>query len=146
MIKKITETILSDLDSNQFPTLTNPCEISISITDDTEIQKLNQQYRGKDKPTDVLSFSLIGEKIEENITLPSIGDIVISLETAQKQAVEYNVNLYQEVLRLLIHGILHIIGYDHEDVPEQEAQEMRELEEKLYQQYLGEAQALILEN
>lgn len=127
------------MESEELP-LTNECELSILITDDSEIQKLNKQYRDKDKPTDVLSFSMI-EGLDD--PQPILGDIVISFETAERQAQEYQVNLYQELLRLLIHGILHLVGFEHENVSEQVAQEMKDTEDKLYQRYLTEAKELI---
>jgi len=84
--------------------------LDIYITDDTEIRDLNLTYRQKDKPTDVLSFN-INEYVGEFYYL---GEIVISYQTAQKQADEYGVSLEQELTRLLVHGIVHLMGYDHE--------------------------------
>jgi probable rRNA maturation factor len=77
---------------------------------------LNHQYRGMDKTTDVLSFPLY-EEIQNSKPMPHIfalGDIVISLHKAKKQAEENGVTLNEEVKRLLIHGLLHLMGYDHE--------------------------------
>ena len=105
-------------------------ELSILITDDREIQQLNCVYRSKDKATDVLSFSQQeGEPshIQENM----LGDVVVSLETAERQAAECDVDLQQEVIRLLLHGVLHLLGYDHENVSDEQAEEMRALERKL---------------
>ncbi|MDD2942078.1 MAG: rRNA maturation RNase YbeY [bacterium] len=105
-------------------------ELSILVTDDREIRQLNNDYRGKDKPTDVLSFSLD----EGEFSLYSqghLGDIVISQETAVRQALEYEVSLADEMQRLLIHGLLHLLGYDHENVPEEEVRRMEEKEEEL---------------
>lgn len=105
-------------------------ELSILVTDDREIQQLNNDYRGKDKPTDVLSFSLD----EGEFSLYSqghLGDIVISQETAVRQALEYEVSLMEEMQRLLIHGLLHLLGYDHENVPEEEVKRMEAKEEEL---------------
>jgi len=119
-------------------------ELSILLTNDSEIRALNKQYRGKDYATDVLSFSLLegsNPVIEEPIML--IGDIVISLEKMLQQADEYKVNPYQELLRLLIHGILHLLGYDHENVPESVAETMRNLEEQIYISLLPQAERLI---
>ncbi len=101
-------------------------EISILFVDDDEIQVLNRDYRGKDKPTDVLSFPQIeigkgigrgkGEKNmrEYSLPIPVLGDVVISLETAKRQAKERGHPFIREVLILLTHGILHLLGYDHE--------------------------------
>ena len=76
---------------------------------DQEIHTLNRQYRHKDKPTDVLSFPLADE------VQPSLlGDVVISIETAARQARRRRHSLREEVQILLIHGILHLLGYDHE--------------------------------
>jgi probable rRNA maturation factor len=90
-------------------------EISVLFTDDNFIRSLNNKYRGIDKPTDVLSFSLQegavkSLKIESNILL---GDIIISVETAQRQADTLNHSMEKELTVLLIHGLLHLIGYDH---------------------------------
>ena len=133
-LKNLTEKILNDLEFDSLP-VAPECELSLLITSDSEIQKLNKEYRDKDKATDVLSFSMI-EGLESPIPQPVLGDIVISLETAERQAQEHDVNLYQELLRLLIHGLLHLCGYDHEDVSEEEAKRMRDKEDELYEQYL----------
>ncbi len=84
--------------------------LDIYITDDNEIKELNKHYRQKDKPTDVLSFN-INEFIGDVYYL---GEVVISYETAQRQALEYGVSLEEELTRLLVHGIVHLMGYDHE--------------------------------
>lgn len=101
------------------------------FTDDSEIRQLNCNYRNKDKATDVLSFSQI-EKLEPGDPTPkSLGDIVISVDTAQKQAEAIGHPFPSEINRLLVHGVLHLFGYDHEDVPDAEAKRMFELEEKI---------------
>jgi len=77
------------------------------------MRTLNQQYRGKDRTTDVLSFALQEgrfNKVQPNM----LGDIVISVPTAGRQAVDAGLTLQQELERLLVHGLLHLIGYDHE--------------------------------
>jgi probable rRNA maturation factor len=89
-------------------------ELSIVITDDATIHDLNRQWRHKDRPTDVLSFSQVeglcpGAPSEEQL----LGDVVISLETAARQAKELGHSLEQEVQRLLVHGVLHLLGHDH---------------------------------
>ena len=73
------------------------------------MRALNRQYRNKDKPTDVLSFPLADE-LCPNL----LGDVVISIDTAQRQAQRRKHALQEEILTLLIHGILHLVGYDHE--------------------------------
>lgn len=104
-------------------------ELSILITDDSEIKRLNRLYRGKNKATDVLSFSLAEGEGGELSRL--LGDVVISWDTTRRQARELGVTIREEFLRLLVHGVLHLLGYDHENVPEAEARRMRRKEEQL---------------
>ena len=93
-------------------------ELSLSLVGDEEIRRLNRDYRGKDRPTDVLSFSL--REGDHAAVGGALGDVVISLETAARQAKEYRGTLAAEVDRLLVHGILHLAGYDHEISPREE--------------------------
>lgn len=90
-----------------------PRNVSILITDNEEIHGLNLEYRGKDAPTDVLSFPLFDE--EGYLDDEELGDIVISLERALAQAEEYNHSLKREVAFLTAHSMLHLLGYDHEN-------------------------------
>ena len=87
-------------------------ELSLSLVRDDEIRRLNRDYRGKDRPTDVLSFSL--REGEFGDVSRSMGDVVISLETAARQAGQNGFSVEEEVDRLLVHGILHLAGFDHE--------------------------------
>ena len=108
-------------------------EVSVVLADDRYIQELNFQYRNKNQPTDVLSFALNeGETpaiIADSDMSPDLllGDIIISLETAARQADDYNHSLEREVAFLTVHGMLHLLGYDHET--ETEREEMRSEEE-----------------
>ena len=97
-------------------------ELSVLITTDGEIHALNRDYRGKDRPTDVLSFSM-----REGGGLPGdlLGDIVISLETCERQAREKGWTLEEEVGFLTLHGMLHLLGYDHEKDDEAEVMEAK---------------------
>jgi probable rRNA maturation factor len=108
-------------------------ELSLIITDDAEIHELNLQYRGKDRPTDVLSFPMIEPTgFADDATM--LGDIVISLETAQQQADEADIPLSRELAFLFIHGFLHLLGFDHEDHDgndSAEAEEMYSLQEEI---------------
>jgi probable rRNA maturation factor len=99
-------------------------ELSLRLTRDAEIQELNRRYRGKDRATDVLSFSLREGQFGEMAR--ALGDVVISLDTAARQAKENHVRLDQEVDRLLVHGVLHLAGYDHE----KSAREARRMKRK----------------
>ena len=102
-------------------------ELSILFTDNEEIKSLNSAYRNKDKPTDVLSFPVDDELFEE-----SLGDIAISLEQAESQAPDFGNDTKHEILRLLIHGALHLVGYEHEDVSQEEVQRMQSKEDELF--------------
>jgi len=109
-------------------------EVSVMVVDNSYIQELNLIYRQQNRPTDVLSFAMneLGEEEpdydfggEVNI----LGDIVVSLEQAQVQAEEYGHSLNRELGYLIAHGMLHLLGYDHEN--EDEKKLMRNLEEKV---------------
>ncbi|MTI81473.1 MAG: rRNA maturation RNase YbeY [Firmicutes bacterium] len=91
-------------------------EVSLVFVGDEYIHQLNQSYRGIDRPTDVLSFAMKeGEAVPEDDEAEQVlGDIVISIETAQKQAKEYGHSLEREIAFLSIHGALHLLGYDHQ--------------------------------
>ena len=100
------------------------CELSLLLTDDVEIQELNRTYRDLDKATDVLSFPQDEDAVNETgDTL--LGDVVISVETAARQAEEHHLSFNEELILLTIHGILHLLGYDHERSP-QEARIMQD--------------------
>lgn len=104
-------------------------ELSILLVNDIHMQEMNRLYRNKDKPTDVLSFSMRDGQYPD-INPAILGDIVISLPTAKIQAKEKNHGIYKEIAILLVHGILHLIGYDHERGRKEE-QKMRRMEKKI---------------
>jgi probable rRNA maturation factor len=105
-------------------------EVSIMFVNDDKISRLNKFYLNKDKPTNVLSFSLQeGEYSQINPHL--LGDIVISVNTALKDAVKGGFSLEQEIDFLIIHGLLHLLGYNHENTTEAEARKMRIKEKEL---------------
>jgi len=109
-------------------------ELSFIITDGETIQELNRRYRGKDEPTDVLSFAL--QDGEPFIAPPDgilhLGEVFISYPQAVMQAKEYNHPIEREMAVLTIHGVLHLLGYDHER--EKDEQEMRDREEEVLQE------------
>jgi probable rRNA maturation factor len=104
------------------------CELSISLVGDHAIRRLNRTWRKKDKATDVLSFPA-GEAPKGTPGPRQLGDVVISLDTAKRQAKEYERTLEAEVARYLAHGLLHLLGYDHERP--RDAQKMARTEESL---------------
>jgi probable rRNA maturation factor len=127
--KIVIQQILNELDLSHINQ--SVASVSVLFTDNKEIQLLNSEYRGKDKPTDVLSFSHIeGEDSGQPATI--LGDLIISLETAKRQAPKFGNTFPKEIARLLVHGILHLAGYDHENVSAKEAQRMRRTERKIF--------------
>lgn len=112
---------------------TDNAEVSVSFVSNSEIRLLNKNYRNKDRVTDVLSFPLMEENnVERNPETGYVllGDIVISLETAVKQASNYGHSLEREIGFLTVHSMLHLLGYDHETSPLDE-RIMREKEESV---------------
>ena len=103
-------------------------ELSLALVGDNEIRKLNARYRKKDYATDVLSFAA-AETLPG--PMPLLGDVVISVDRARAQAKERGRTLEEELTTLLIHGILHLLGYDHERFP-RDARVMQSLERKVY--------------
>jgi|SRR3989344_2347673 len=104
-------------------------ELGLYLVMPERSQELNREHRGKDKPTDVLSFPLNEHGLKKYGILP-LGDIFICLEVAQQQADEMNIPLNQELARLAVHGFLHLIGYDHELSPVDE-KKMIDLQEEI---------------
>jgi probable rRNA maturation factor len=106
-----------------------PAELTVSLIGDAEMQLLNRDYRGTDRPTDVLAFAL-----REGRRAPGddavLGDVVISLDTAARQARRRGVPTTAELRTLLIHGVLHLLGYDHERSAA-DARRMRGMERRL---------------
>ena len=123
-IEQQTGKVLTSLDCNEH-------EISILFIGDQGIRELNDQFRGIDRPTDVLSFPQI---LEGELEIPGalvLGDVAISLETARSQSEEHGLSLEEELTLLLIHGILHLLGYDHE-ISDEEEERMRSKTRELF--------------
>ncbi len=87
-------------------------DISLVVCDDPFITELNERYKKRNGPTDVLSFSMREGKTLVNQD-PAVGDIVISVDTAERQAAEFGTSLDEEFIVLFVHGLLHLLGYDH---------------------------------
>jgi len=107
----------------------NECELSIVLCDNRYIQALNKQYLGKDNPTNVISFP---QQEGDGIHTSHMGDIVISVEKANSEAKKLEVSMDERLCRLLIHGICHLSGYNHENVSNEIAKEMSEKEEEIF--------------
>jgi len=132
-LDKLKELAVFVLEQEEVPFNT---ELSISLVDLEEISHLNAQYRGKEGPTDILSFELDDpwdtQDLEEGVQL-LLGDIVINPQEAQKHALLEEVSLEEELWVLVIHGILHLLGFDH--IQQDEALIMEEREDRYFQQW-----------
>ncbi len=115
VLRRKTEQILNVLGCNHH-------ELSIVIMDDAQIQALNHDFRGIDRPTNVLSFPM-QEGEFSNITPGLLGDVVISAQTAAREAEDAGITLEERMSQLLVHGILHLVGFDHE-TGEEDARQM----------------------
>ena len=106
-------------------------ELSISLVGDRSIRIINREYLNKDRPTNVISFAM-QEGECSGINPDILGDVVISVDTALKEADAAGVSLYERLVFLLLHGILHLAGYDHERSGEKEARRMEAREKQLF--------------
>ena len=121
-VKKIIESTLRHIDVDQ------DCEIGIACVDLDESQQLNLEYRKKDKPTNVLSFpSELPEEILSMLDAWPMGDLVICIPVVLQEAIEQQKAPLEHFSHMLVHGVLHLMGYDHE-TSEQDAEEMEALE------------------
>jgi probable rRNA maturation factor len=134
-VRKITKTVLKT------EGVVPPYEVSLVFTDSEAVRQLNRDYRGVDEPTDVLAFYMLPQKEEadDSFALPPdgvtrLGEIIISYPQAAEQAREQGHATEKELALLIIHGILHLLGYDHEK-PEEEAK-MRTREKELLEKCL----------
>ena len=115
-------------------------EVSISFVDDSTIHELNREWRGIDRPTDVLSFECDG--VEDELSGPApddmgfeLGDVVVAMDVAERQAPEYGMTLSDELSLLVTHGLLHLCGYDH--IEPDEAAEMENREREVLSEFWG---------
>lgn len=106
-------------------------EMSVLFVDDEAIREINRKFLNRDRSTNVIAFSMLeGEGNELNQRL--LGDIIISVETARNDAEAENITLDDELEFLMIHGILHLVGYEHENTSAEKAEEMKELNSQLF--------------
>lgn len=131
----ISKTVIATLEKATLPSIVcnRSIEVTVSLTNDELIHHLNLSYRGKDNPTNVLSFACADDPefgSEVKATPPevpvSVGDVMLSYETIVKEAQDQNKSLKDHLTHLAVHGTLHLLGYDHED--DKDAEEMETLE------------------
>ncbi|OYY13120.1 MAG: rRNA maturation RNase YbeY [Azorhizobium sp. 39-67-5] len=99
-------------------------EVSVTLTDDARIRRINKDWRDKDKPTNVLSFP--AAEVPDGVTPVPLGDIIVAFETVAAEALDEDKALADHFTHLIVHGTLHLVGFDHED--EEEAEEMEDTE------------------
>ena len=124
-LKKVAEKILSALGCPE------GTELSVSVVGDRSMRIINREYLAKDRPTNVISFSL-QEGDCGGVNPHALGDVVISADTAAREAEEGGMTFFERASFLLLHGILHLCGYDHERSGEAEAQKMVQKEQQLF--------------
>ncbi len=120
--------------STPYSSLTNgdpSVEVSVKFTDDNEVRALNRSYRGKDQPTNVLSFPMISRDLIETVTNTDdgevlLGDIVLAYGTCAREAEARSISIAAHATHLIVHGTLHLLGYDHMNDGEAEAMESLE--------------------
>jgi probable rRNA maturation factor len=106
-------------------------EVSVLIVDDEQITKINRDYLDRDRSTNVISFAMT-EGFSGNIHPEMLGDIILSAETALRDATNSGLPFNDEMEFLLIHGLLHLLGYNHENTTQKETQRMKRMERKLF--------------
>ena len=127
-IRRVVQRILADLGLPE-------AELSLLLVDDKQIQELNHRFLGRDKPTNVLAFSM-REGEYSSLHPHLLGDLVISIETAKRQSKQSDLNAMEMLTLLLIHGILHLLGYEHEG-GKKGAREMAIKQKELFQMIIG---------
>ena len=135
LLQKMTEAAEYAVESENMHNLDKKrCEISVTFVDLDEIHELNKQYRGVDKPTDVLSFPQFDDLEEEipEVCEICLGDVVICEQKAREQAEEFGHSFERELVYLFTHSVLHLLGYDHMEDDEKKA--MRDREEEIMKQ------------
>lgn len=107
-----------------------PAELSVVLADDALVHQLNRDYRGKDRPTNVLSFALTEAEEPEAEGAPlMLGDVILAFETVEREAAEQGKSPPDHMTHLVVHGVLHLLGYDHET--DDDAEEMEDLETRI---------------
>jgi probable rRNA maturation factor len=131
LVRKAAEAAIAE---SAFPDLAmsgRPIEISVCLTSDDHVRALNAKWRGKDKPTNVLSFPMVEdyELLDENVAERELllGDIIIAHGVCEAEASEKGVSFEEHTTHLLVHGTLHLLGYDHHDDAEAAEMETREV-------------------
>ena len=136
LARKAAEAAIAESAYPELAELDRPVEISVSLTGDDQVRALNAKWRGKDKPTNVLSFPMADERdLIRALVVASellLGDIVLARGVCEAEAAEKGVTIEQHATHLIVHGTLHLLGYDHHDdrdASDMEAREVRALQQ-----------------
>jgi len=134
LVRRAAEAAIAESAYPELAELERPVEISVTLTGDEQVRALNAEWRGKDKPTNVLSFPMADELdfARANVAGPELllGDIILARGVCEREAAEKHVPVEQHATHLLVHGTLHLLGYDHgseTDAAEMEEREVRAL-------------------
>jgi probable rRNA maturation factor len=131
LVRRAAEAAVSESDFPGLATSERPVELSVRLTCDERVRALNAQWRGKDKPTNVLSFPMLGEDDLRAATFAGpellLGDIILALGICEAEAADKGVSVEQHATHLIVHGTLHLLGCDHHDDDEAADMEAREV-------------------
>ncbi|NUQ18304.1 MAG: rRNA maturation RNase YbeY [Sphingomonas sp.] len=134
LVRKAAQAAIAESDYPEIADADRPIEISVTLTGNDEVQALNAKWRGKDKPTNVLSFPMTDEHDLSRANLVQsellLGDIIVARGICESEAAEKDVSVEDHVTHLVVHGTLHLLGYDHHndrDAADMEAREVRAL-------------------
>jgi len=131
LVRRAAEAAIAESAFPQLTTVERPVEISVRMTGDEQVQALNSEWRGKNKPTNVLSFPLADKDELQTTNLADVelllGDIILARGVCEAEAAEKGVSMQQHATHLLVHGTLHLLGYDHHDDDEAADMEEREI-------------------
>ncbi len=136
-LKDVAFAYVSDVADIDLLELSKTYDLNVALSNDEEVHRLNKEFRGMDKPTNVLSFANVDddefwEMLDKSERL-DLGDIILAFETLQREANEKHITVYAHFCHLLIHGFLHILGFDHQT--DDEAEEMEALEVEILEQF-----------
>ncbi len=136
-IKDLAFNYVSEVADIDFLELAKTFDVNVSLSDDEEVHRLNKEFRGMDKPTNVLSFANVDDDefwdMLDKSERMDLGDIILAFETLQREATEKQITVYAHYCHLLVHGFLHILGFDHQT--DEEADEMEGLEVEILEQF-----------
>ena len=134
LVRRAAEAAIAESAFPQLATTQRPVEISVLLTGDDQVRELNAEYRGKHKPTNVLSFPMaeVDDLLKANVAGPELllGDIIVARGVCEAEAADKGLSVEQHATHLIVHGTLHLLGYDHRDdadAADMEAREVRAL-------------------